>query len=57
MEQSFASLGPQGGARIEFFEADLNALPATIETIAKRKLALVVGNSGFTFANAGAFPS
>jgi len=53
LEQSFASLGPQGGARIEFFEAELKALPATIETIAKRKLALVVGNSGFTSVNSG----
>jgi putative tryptophan/tyrosine transport system substrate-binding protein len=52
LEQSFASLGPQGGARLEFFEAEFNALPATIETIAKRKLALVVGNSGFTSVNA-----
>ena len=51
LEQSFASLGPQGGARLEFFEADLNALPTTIETIAKRKLALVVGNSAFTSAS------
>jgi ABC-type uncharacterized transport system substrate-binding protein len=53
LEQSFASLRPQGGARLEFFEADLNALPGTIENVAKRKLALVVGSSGFTFANAG----
>ena len=51
LEQSFASLGPQGGARLEFFEANLNALPATMETIGKRKLALVVGNSAFTSAN------
>jgi putative ABC transport system substrate-binding protein len=52
LEQSFASLGPQGGARLEFFESEFNALPATIENIAKRKLALVVGNSGFTSVNA-----
>jgi putative tryptophan/tyrosine transport system substrate-binding protein len=52
LEQSFAALGPQGGARLESFEADLIALPATIETVAKRKLALVVGNSAFTSANA-----
>lgn len=51
LEQSFASIGPQGAARLEFFEADLNALPATMETIAKRKLALVVGNSSFTVVN------
>lgn len=53
LEESFASLGPKGGARLEFFEADLDALPATVEAIFKRKLALVVGNSVFTAANAG----
>jgi len=51
LEKTFASLGLQGGARLEFFEADLNALPATIEAIARRKLALVVGTSAFTSAN------
>jgi putative ABC transport system substrate-binding protein len=52
LQQTFASLGPQGGARLEFFETDHNALPATIETIARRKLALVVGSSPFTSVNA-----
>jgi len=53
LEETFASLGPLEGARLEFFEAELEALPATVETISRRKLALVVGNSAFTAANAG----
>jgi putative ABC transport system substrate-binding protein len=53
LEQSFASLGPRGGARLEFFLVDIDALPAAIEAIHKRKLALVVGNSAFNNANAG----
>jgi len=51
LEETFASLGPQGGARLEFFDAGLKALPAMIEDIARRKLALVVATSPLTSAN------